>query len=73
MRVHFMSGLSKTNHHIYPGFETVHGPKISLVKLTCHTPSTGHRLIFYFPSGAWWWFDVYFDRRPQEHFRKDLA
>jgi hypothetical protein len=43
--------------------EMVTGPKFSLVKLGVHKPTTGHRLIFYWPSGAWNHLDVVFDRR----------
>jgi hypothetical protein len=43
--------------------QPVRGPKFRHVRLTVHAPSTGHRFIFYLPSGAWRHLDVYFDRR----------
>src|ERR1035441_9526642 len=63
MKIKFMCGSLERNAHIYPGFGTIRGPKFKHVRLTVHAPSTGHRFIFYFPSGAWWHLDVYFDRR----------
>ena len=43
--------------------ETIHGWKVTRVKLDVHSPSTGYRYILYFPSGAWWHIDFNFDRR----------
>lgn len=65
MKIRFDTGALDTNSHIYPGFATIHGPKLRRVSLNFHKPSTGHRFIFYFPSGAWWHLDVIFDRRTE--------
>jgi predicted RNA-binding protein associated with RNAse of E/G family len=64
MKIKFHFGKLNTNHHIYPGFKTIHGPRFKFLKLKdVHLPSTGYRLYYYFPSGACWNVDVYFDRR----------
>jgi hypothetical protein len=38
--------------------EPVLGPKFVIVRLGYAPVFTGWRLIYYFPSGAWWHFDV---------------
>ena len=68
VRVHFYFGRIGINYHgDRKGLElgkVIRGPKFARIKLT-HVvpPSTGHRIMFYWPSGAWWYLDVYFDRR----------
>lgn len=42
---------------------TVTGPKFKLLKLRRDSPGISRRLIFYFPSGAWWNLDVFSKRR----------
>ncbi len=37
--------------------------KFRYVKLQCKPPSTGHRIIMYYRSGACRYFDIYVDRR----------
>lgn len=78
-KVKFCFGRSKPNYHKYfvdalgtSHSHTICGPKFRHVNLNVHLPSTGHRFIFYFPSGAWWMFDVYIDRR-QLGFRRSFA
>jgi acetyl esterase/lipase len=41
----------------------IRGPKFDVFRLHMHAPTTAYRFIFYFPSGAWWHFDITFDRR----------
>lgn len=54
----------KSNYH-GKNRATIFGPTFSWVRLSVHSPSTGHRFIFYTPTGSWWALDVYFDRRPK--------
>lgn len=66
MKVRFDKGKSDTNYHGKRDGErwlTVRGPKLTSVKLSMHPPSTGHRIIFYFTDGSWWFVDVMFIRR----------
>jgi hypothetical protein len=65
VKVKFSRGRSDQNYHDWRTGKgvAVLGPKLRRVKLGVHAPSTGYRFIFYFPSGAWWYVDVYFDRR----------
>lgn len=78
-KVKFDFGRHKTNYHKYfsddigtKHFHIVSGPKFRHVTIGVYPPSTGHRFIFYFTSGAWWMFDVYIDRR-QLNFRRSFA
>lgn len=66
-KVHFSWDKLDSNSHDWTTGKgiTVRGPKFRHVIIACHPPSTGHRFIFYFPSGAWFHCDVYFDRRPR--------
>lgn len=50
--------------------ETVRGPRFSVVDIRKGNPHTKEnandfykRIIFYFPSGAWWNLDIFFPRR----------
>lgn len=43
--------------------QTVTGPKFTFVKLERKSPGFSRRLIFYFPSGAWWSVDFYSKRQ----------
>jgi hypothetical protein len=67
VKLKLMYGHLDTNGHMgWPTFGVIHGPKFKHVLLKdVHAPSTGHRFIFYFPSGSWWHVDVFFDRRDQ--------
>lgn len=62
MKLRFDRGSGERNFH---GKEhtPISGPWFKHVRLSVHLPSTGHRLIFYFPSGKWWHWDITFDRR----------
>lgn len=66
-RVHFKCGKLDENFHAWglgkSKDRTIRGPKLTHVRLTVHPPSRGHRFIFYWPSGAWWWLEIYIDRR----------
>lgn len=59
-----------TNYHgpEYCGWpwhpDTIHGWKLRLARLSVYSIRLeGLRLILYFPSGAWWNFDVYLMER----------
>jgi hypothetical protein len=43
--------------------QTVRGPKLKWLKLERKSPGFSRRLIFYFPSGKCWYFDVYSKRK----------
>lgn len=64
-RLQINIGRSDGNSHDWSSGEgqTIHGWKVSYVKLAVHPPSTGHRFFLYFPSGANWNIDFTFDRR----------
>ena len=47
--------------------ETVRGPKFAAVRLERKSPGFSWRLIFYFPSGAWWNLDIYSNRKVGVH------
>lgn len=61
----FSFGRSDTNYHGTepPGCvwdkKTVRGPKFKIVRIGYAPRWVGRRLIFYFPSGAWWHLDWY--------------
>ena len=66
MRIYFDAGRLDRNIHDWSSGKgtTIRGPKFKHVKLRgVRAPSTAHRFIFYFPSGAWWHFDIMFDRK----------
>ncbi len=72
----FYFGKSSTNKHgtERPGEEwneqTVRGPRLKLVRLGYKPNFTGYRLLYYFPSGAWWHFDIStFKERSREESR----
>jgi hypothetical protein len=60
----FYFGKLKTNCHgtqVSPApwnKEMVRGPKFVVVKIGYIGHHSGRRLIFYFPNGSWWHFDV---------------
>lgn len=63
MKIVFNKGSHDKNMH-GPGHAVIRGPKFRMFQLlSVHLPSTGYRFIFYKPSGAWIYLDVYFDRR----------
>jgi hypothetical protein len=61
-KLHFDHAKLGSNYH-GNNHDTIRGPKFVRVKPFVHPPSTCHRFILYFPSGAWWHLDVTFDRR----------
>jgi len=67
LRFHF--GKSDMNYHGTQeegepwNKKTITGPKFVWLKLAYHPPTTGSRVIFYFPKGSWWYLDITFDRR----------
>ena len=44
-------------------FETVYGPKVKCFSLKRGDAGISVRVIFYFPSGAWWHLDIATKRR----------
>jgi hypothetical protein len=70
LALNIMWGALDSNSHIYhpnkpegQRFETRRGPRFHYSKLDVHSPSIGHRVWFYFPSGRCWNLDLYVDRR----------
>lgn len=64
----FAFNKNLTNHHgrnadgKWTG-HVVRGPRFAWVKLDRKGPGFSRRLIFYFPNGSWWNFDVYSARQ----------
>ncbi len=68
----FSIGSLDSNHHGWwkdadgkYQSEPIKGPKFSLVALSMTKPSRGYRLIWYWPSTAWWHVDVYLGVSPK--------
>lgn len=65
LKFNFEFWTSATNQHgtEKPGKpwnkKTCKGPRFKFLKLARATPGISWRIIFYWPSGAWWSFDIF--------------